>query len=173
MFGCTDPVQVLLHVVCHWEYDQLSILSLCRAVWPHLQSSCLLAACLRHVHADEQGPRHLFFCLHHRRLKYKYLFMLINYQMMYDMNNIPPMRPLGLLTAGQGYTDINHISCFKNSVWLFILTLIYSQFSYLRWRITYYSQLLQFKILYLPLNTQLGLYNILFSVYNPRVYIQC
>ena len=22
----------------------------------HLQSSCLLAACLRHVHADEQGP---------------------------------------------------------------------------------------------------------------------
>ena len=24
--------------------------------WPHLQSSCLLAAYLRHVHADEQGP---------------------------------------------------------------------------------------------------------------------
>ena len=27
MFGCTDPVHVLLHVVCHCEDDQLSILS--------------------------------------------------------------------------------------------------------------------------------------------------
>ena len=59
LFGCTDPVQVLLHVVCHCEDDQLSILPPCSAVlgvsqyghcnllpWPHLQSSCLLAACL-------------------------------------------------------------------------------------------------------------------------------
>ena len=29
--------------------------------WPHLQSSCLLAACLRHVHTDEQGPWASFF----------------------------------------------------------------------------------------------------------------
>ena len=29
--------------------------------WPHLQSSCLLAACLRHVHADEQGSWASFF----------------------------------------------------------------------------------------------------------------
>ena len=27
-----DPVQVLLHVVCHCEYDQLSVLSPCSAV---------------------------------------------------------------------------------------------------------------------------------------------
>ena len=53
----------------HYEDNHLSILSLCSAVlgvsqyghfnllpWTHLQSSCLLAACLRHVHADEQGP---------------------------------------------------------------------------------------------------------------------
>ena len=66
MFGCT--VQVLLHVVCHFEDNQLSVLSPCNAVlgvsqyghcnllrWPHLQSSCLLAACLRHIHVDEQG----------------------------------------------------------------------------------------------------------------------
>jgi hypothetical protein len=32
MFGCTDPVQVLLHMVCHCEDDQLSILSPCGAV---------------------------------------------------------------------------------------------------------------------------------------------
>ena len=69
MFGCTDPVQVLLHVVCHCEDDQLFVLSTCSAVlgisqyrhcnllpWPPLQSSCLLAACLRHAQADEQGP---------------------------------------------------------------------------------------------------------------------
>ena len=69
MFGCTDPVQVLLHVVCHCEDGQLSVLSPCSSVlgvsqyghynslpWPHLQFSFLLAACLRHVHADEQGP---------------------------------------------------------------------------------------------------------------------
>ena len=74
MFGCADPVQVLLHVVCHCEDDQLSVLSPCSAVlgvlqyrhcnllpWPHLQSSCLLAACLRHVHTDEQGPWASFF----------------------------------------------------------------------------------------------------------------
>ena len=30
-------------------------------LWPHLQSSCLLAACLRYVHADEQGPWASFF----------------------------------------------------------------------------------------------------------------
>ena len=29
--------------------------------WPHLQSSCLLATCLRHVHTDEQGPWAPFF----------------------------------------------------------------------------------------------------------------
>uniref|UniRef100_A0AAZ3QFW1 protein O-GlcNAcase n=1 Tax=Oncorhynchus tshawytscha TaxID=74940 RepID=A0AAZ3QFW1_ONCTS len=51
MFGCTDLVQVLLHVVCHCKNDQLSVLS----PWPHLQSSCLLAACLRHVHAGFYG----------------------------------------------------------------------------------------------------------------------
>jgi hypothetical protein len=47
-----DPVQVLLHVVCHCEDDQLSVLSPCSAVlgvsqyghcnllpWPHLQSN--------------------------------------------------------------------------------------------------------------------------------------
>ena len=74
MFGCTDPVQVLLHMVCHCEDDQLSVLSPCSAVldgsqyghcnllpWPHLLSSCFLAACLRHVHADEQGPWASFF----------------------------------------------------------------------------------------------------------------
>ena len=74
MVGCTDPVQVLLHVGCHCEDDQLSVLSPCSAVlgvsqyghcnllpWPDLQSSCLLAACLRHVHADEQGPWASFF----------------------------------------------------------------------------------------------------------------
>ena len=32
MFGCTDPVQPLLHVVCHCEDDQLSVLSPCSAV---------------------------------------------------------------------------------------------------------------------------------------------
>ncbi|XP_064861953.1 lysine-specific demethylase 4A-like isoform X5 [Oncorhynchus nerka] len=32
MFGCTDPVQVLLHVVCHCEDDQLSVMSPCSAV---------------------------------------------------------------------------------------------------------------------------------------------
>uniref|UniRef100_A0A4W5MAP9 Cyclic nucleotide gated channel subunit beta 1 n=1 Tax=Hucho hucho TaxID=62062 RepID=A0A4W5MAP9_9TELE len=32
MLGCTDPVQVLLHVVCHCEDDQLSILSPCSSV---------------------------------------------------------------------------------------------------------------------------------------------
>ncbi|CDQ70177.1 unnamed protein product [Oncorhynchus mykiss] len=66
--------RVLLHVVCHCEDNQLSVLSSCSAVfgvsqyghcnllpWPHLQSSCLLAACLRHVHADEQGPWASFF----------------------------------------------------------------------------------------------------------------
>ena len=71
---CTDPVQVLLHVVCHCEDDQLSVLSPCSAVlgvsqyghcnlfpWPYLQSSCVLIACLRHVHADEQGPWASFF----------------------------------------------------------------------------------------------------------------
>ena len=65
MFGCTAPVHVLLHVVCHCEDDQLSVLSPYSAVlgisqyrhcnlllWPHLQSSCLLAAFLRHVHTD-------------------------------------------------------------------------------------------------------------------------
>ena len=31
-FGCTDLVQVLLHVVCHCEDDQLSVLSPCIAV---------------------------------------------------------------------------------------------------------------------------------------------
>ncbi|XP_071000386.1 CD209 antigen-like isoform X1 [Oncorhynchus clarkii lewisi] len=57
--------QVLLQVVCHCEDDQLSILSPCSAVlgvsqyghgnllpWPHLQSSCLLAACLRYSLTD-------------------------------------------------------------------------------------------------------------------------
>ena len=29
--------------------------------WPHLQSSCLLAGCLRYVHTDEQGPWASFF----------------------------------------------------------------------------------------------------------------
>ena len=29
MFGCTDSVQVLLHVVCHSEDDQLALLSPC------------------------------------------------------------------------------------------------------------------------------------------------
>ena len=76
MFGCTNPVQVLLHMVCHCEDDQLSILSPCSSVlgvsqyrlcnlfpWPHLQSSCLLAACLRHDHTDEQRPwASLFWC---------------------------------------------------------------------------------------------------------------
>ena len=74
MFGCTDPVQVLLHVVCHCEDDQLSVLSPFSAVlgvsqyrhcnllpWPHLQSSCLHVACLRHAHTDEQGPWASFF----------------------------------------------------------------------------------------------------------------
>ena len=74
MFGCTAPVQVLLHVVCHCEDNQLPVLSPCITVlgvsqyghcnllpWPHLQSSCFLAACLRHVHADEQGPWASFF----------------------------------------------------------------------------------------------------------------
>jgi hypothetical protein len=74
MFGCTNPVQVLLRMVWHCEDDQLSVLSPCSAVlgvsqyghcnllaWPHLQSSCLLAACLRHVHIDEQGPWASFF----------------------------------------------------------------------------------------------------------------
>ena len=69
MFGCTDPVQVLLHVVCQCEDYQLSVLSPLNAVlgvsqyrqcnllpWPHLHSSCLLAAFIRHVHTDEQGP---------------------------------------------------------------------------------------------------------------------
>ncbi|XP_066556290.1 dynein heavy chain domain-containing protein 1 [Amia ocellicauda] len=67
LFGCTDPVQVLIHMVCHHKDDQLSFLSPCSAVlgasqYAHckdiynLQSSCLLAACLRHVHEDEQGP---------------------------------------------------------------------------------------------------------------------
>ncbi|CDQ89718.1 unnamed protein product [Oncorhynchus mykiss] len=68
-----DVFPVLLHVVCH-RGDQLSVLSPCSAVlgisqyghcyllpWPHLQSSCLLAACLRHIHADEQRPWASFF----------------------------------------------------------------------------------------------------------------
>ena len=74
MSGCTDTVQVLLHVVCHCEDDQLSVLSPCSAVlgisqyrpcnllpWSHLLSSCLVAAWLRHVDADEQGPWASFF----------------------------------------------------------------------------------------------------------------
>jgi hypothetical protein len=74
MLGCTDPVQVLLHVVCHCEDDQQSVWSSCSAVlgvsqyghcnllpWRHLQSSCLLAACLWYVHADNQGPWASFF----------------------------------------------------------------------------------------------------------------
>ena len=32
MFGWTDPLQVLLHVVCHCEDNQLSVLSPCSAV---------------------------------------------------------------------------------------------------------------------------------------------
>ena len=60
MFGCTEPVQVLLHVVCHCKDDQLLVLSPFSAVlgvsqyehsnllpWAHLQSSCLIAACQR------------------------------------------------------------------------------------------------------------------------------
>ena len=49
MFGCTDPVQVLLHVVCYCEDDQLSVLSPCLRrftvgtlqffSWPHLHAS--------------------------------------------------------------------------------------------------------------------------------------
>ena len=52
----------------------LAVLSLCSSVlgvsqyrhgnllhWPHLQSSCLLAACLRHIHADVRDPGHLSF----------------------------------------------------------------------------------------------------------------
>jgi hypothetical protein len=70
---CTkDPVQVLLQVVCHCEDDQLSVLSPWSAAlgisqycdllpWPHLQSSCLLAAYLRHIPTDEQGPWASFF----------------------------------------------------------------------------------------------------------------
>ena len=67
MFGCTDPVQVL-QVVCHCEDDQLSVLSPCSALlgvsqyghcnllpWPHLQSSWILAECLRHIHARTMG----------------------------------------------------------------------------------------------------------------------
>ena len=33
MFGCTDPVQVLLHVVCHCEGDQLSACLRRLTVW--------------------------------------------------------------------------------------------------------------------------------------------
>jgi hypothetical protein len=74
MFECTDSVRVLLHVACHSEDDRMSVLSPCSAVlgvsqyghcnllpWPHLQSSCLLEACSRHVQADEQGPWASFF----------------------------------------------------------------------------------------------------------------
>jgi hypothetical protein len=73
----SSPVPILCrgcYVVCHCEDDQLSILSPCSSVlgisqyghcnllpWPHLQSSCLRAAYLRHVHTDEQGPWASFF----------------------------------------------------------------------------------------------------------------
>jgi hypothetical protein len=70
---CLD-VQVLLHVVCHYEDDRMSVRSRRSTVlgisqyghcnllpWPHLQSSCLLAACLRHVHAEGQGLWASFF----------------------------------------------------------------------------------------------------------------
>ena len=69
VFGCADPVQVLLHVVCHCEDDQLSVLSAYSAVLgisqyrhgnllplPHLQSSCLLAAFITQMSRD---PGHL------------------------------------------------------------------------------------------------------------------
>lgn len=69
MFGSTDPVQVFLHVFCHCEDNELflflSPFSACFGVsqyrhcyllpWPHVQSSCLVAACLRHVLADSFG----------------------------------------------------------------------------------------------------------------------
>uniref|UniRef100_A0A4W5PZY7 Endothelin-converting enzyme 1 n=1 Tax=Hucho hucho TaxID=62062 RepID=A0A4W5PZY7_9TELE len=96
MFGCTDPVQVLLHVVCHCKYDQLSVLSPCSAVlgisqyghcdllpWPHLQSSCLLAACQKHVHADEQGPWASFFwCFSESVERPLYMFSCLSHSLL-------------------------------------------------------------------------------------------
>lgn len=35
--------------------------------------------------------------------------MFMNYEMMKNMNNIPPMRPLGHLTTGNGYTVENEL----------------------------------------------------------------
>jgi hypothetical protein len=65
---CTDPVQVLLHVVCHCEDNRLFVLSPCSTVlgfsqyghcnlfpWLQLQSSCFLAACLSHRWAGTLG----------------------------------------------------------------------------------------------------------------------
>jgi hypothetical protein len=52
--SCPSCLHVVLSQVS--QYGHCNLLS-----WPHLQSSCLLAACLRHVHADEQGPWAPFF----------------------------------------------------------------------------------------------------------------
>lgn len=45
---------------------------------------------------------------------YFIFFMFINYEVMKNMNNLPPMRPLGYLIAGKGYV-YNRLSV---SVWL-------------------------------------------------------
>ena len=55
--------------------------------WPHLQSSCLLAACLRHIHADEQEPWASFICCFSESVE-KGLFSVLSFHNC-DLNCLP------------------------------------------------------------------------------------
>uniref|UniRef100_A0A4W5PQV2 Pyrin domain-containing protein n=1 Tax=Hucho hucho TaxID=62062 RepID=A0A4W5PQV2_9TELE len=59
-YGPEGAVKISLEILR--KMDENNLYGHCNLLpWPHLQSSCLLAACLRHVHADEQGPWASFF----------------------------------------------------------------------------------------------------------------
>ena len=57
MFRCTDPMQVLLHVVCHCEGDQLSNLSPC-CVSKASHSTVFAIYCPGHICSPHASLQH-------------------------------------------------------------------------------------------------------------------
>uniref|UniRef100_A0A674BX22 Slit homolog 1a (Drosophila) n=1 Tax=Salmo trutta TaxID=8032 RepID=A0A674BX22_SALTR len=95
MFGCTDPLQVLLHVVCHCEDNQLSVLSPCSAVLGVSQyGHCNLLPCVFDLTSS--------CCCLHRDLSEN------------NIQSIPRKAFRGATDIKNLQLDKNHISCIED-----------------------------------------------------------